>query len=194
MAITVAIIEAGLVHYQKIQYKNLTDVKGKNEDILNDDNASKRKEGKERSIMSKTASKLDALMRSINFILEALIGFAVFLLTVGFTLAYVIPLIPFVAFTIAFISWIVISLEILVIAPIWLSFLFRIEDSNRPSTELYMAGFNFVMQMLFRPALIVISITIGWALFNVIFMIINFSMATFIQVFKDTDSFNRFSL
>lgn len=129
---------------------------------------------------------LENIASFLNVLARLLLLFAGFLLTVGFTLAYVIPLIPFIAFTIAFLSWVVISLEILIIAPIWLSFLFRIEDSNKPSTELYMAGFNFVMQMLFRPSLIVIAIVVGWSLFSVVFMAINFTMAAFIGIFNQS--------
>ena len=125
----------------------------------------------------------------LYFILKIMLMLSVLMLSIGMTLAYIIPLIPFIAFTISFLSWIVISLEILIIAPIWLSFLFRIEDSNKPTNELYLAGFNFVMQMLFRPALIVASLTIGWSLFTLIFMVVNFSMAAFMSNFEDGGMF-----
>lgn len=151
--------------------------------IKNDENAKRSKVKAAKSGMFYIFEKGSLFLQ---YFMKIAIGMASFLLTVGFTLAYVIPLIPFIAFTIAFISWIVISLEILVIATIWLAFLFRIEDKNKASTELYMAGFNFIMQMLFRPSLIVISITIGWSLFSVIFMAINFTIGTFISEFSNS--------
>lgn len=135
---------------------------------------------------------LSNVLSVLSFLIGMFLTLAFFLLTIGLTLAYVIPLIPFVSFTIALISWAVISLEILIIAPIWLGFLFRLEDTNNTNSELYRAGFNFAMQILFRPALIMISLIIGWSLFNIIFVIINLSMATFITVFLDKGWFFDF--
>lgn len=155
----------------------------KNQDVKN----SKKHKLDKKSKNFKILEKISGLF---SILIQLLLSASFLLLTVGMTLAYVIPLIPFIAFTIAFISWIVISLEILIIAPIWLGFLFRLEDTQNQNSELYRAGFNFAMQMLFRPALIIISIIVGWSFFSILFFIINLSIAPFIGSYTSSSFFS----
>ena len=180
-SVSIAIMERAVVFGNaKLNSKSVATVDGLNTSTAKNKNVTN-------SSKYKFLNGLEKFLSLLSLLASLLLMVSTFILTVGMVMAYVIPLIPFIAFTIAFVSWIIISIEILIIAPIWLAFLFRIEDSNKPSTDLYMAGFNFVMQMLFRPALIVIALTLCWSLFSIIFLIINITIAPLFIMLNSVD-------
>lgn len=113
-------------------------------------------------------------------LLNALMGVLLLLLSVGVFLAYIIPLVPFMMFTFAFLSWITICLLSIFIAPMWIIFNLKMTEERNGNSEMYRSGYNIAMQILFRPSLLVIALVMGWGIFILAFMILNLTITPFI--------------
>jgi len=113
-------------------------------------------------------------------LLNALMGILLLLLSVGVFLAYIIPLVPFMMFTFAFLSWVTICLLTLFIAPMWTIFNLKMTEERNGNSEMYRSGYNIAMQILFRPSLLVIALVMGWGIFILAFMILNLTITPFI--------------
>jgi conjugal transfer/type IV secretion protein DotA/TraY len=113
-------------------------------------------------------------------LLNALMGVLLLLLSVGVFLAYIIPLVPFMMFTFAFLSWITICLLTIFIAPMWIIFNLKMTEERNGNSEMYRSGYNIAMQILFRPSLLVIALVMGWGIFILAFMVLNLTITPFI--------------
>jgi conjugal transfer/type IV secretion protein DotA/TraY len=110
-----------------------------------------------------------------SYITDFLVAFFWILFVVGFVAAYVLPLIPFFIFTIALIGWIIILFQVLIISNIWIVLFFQ-PRSQGENKEGIQAAYNALMQLLLRPALITVSLILGWWIFSVLIMIVNLSI------------------
>jgi hypothetical protein len=113
-------------------------------------------------------------------LLNALMGILLLLLSVGVFLAYIIPLVPFMMFTFAFLSWVTICLLTVFIAPMWIIFNLKMTEERNGNSEMYRSGYNIAMQILFRPSLLVIALVMGWGIFILAFLILNLTITPFI--------------
>lgn len=113
-------------------------------------------------------------------LLNAMMGVLLLLLSIGVFLAYIIPLVPFMMFTFAFLSWITICLLTIFIAPMWIIFNLKLTEERNGNSEMYRSGYNIAMQILFRPSLLVIALVMGWGIFILAFLILNVTITPFI--------------
>ena len=129
-------------------------------------------------------------------LLNALMGILLLLLSVGVFLAYIIPLVPFMMFTFAFLSWITICLLSIFIAPMWIIFNLKMTEERNGNSEMYRSGYNIAMQILFRPSLLVIALVMGWGIFILAFLILNLTITPFIYgvLLSEGGSFSLVSL
>lgn len=93
--------------------------------------------------------------------ISALSGIIVFFgmigLGVGFILAYVLPLLPFIYFSISVISWLMAIFQAFIGAPLWALAHVRI-DGNSFQGDAATAGYGAIFEILIRPVAIVITL------------------------------------
>lgn len=121
-------------------------------------------------------SAFSSLIDVTEMILSALFNIFLLLLFVGVFFAYIIPLVPFLMFTFTFLSWITICLLTFFIFPMWVVFNLKMTEKQNGNSEMYVSGYNIGLQILFRPALLVIALITAWALFKVAFLAINLTI------------------
>lgn len=112
----------------------------------------------------------------LDIILSTFFDIFLLLLLVGIYFAYIIPLIPFMMFTFAFLSWVTMCILALVIAPMWLVFNLKMVEQRDGNSDMFRSGYNIAMQILFRPALTIIALVLGWSLFSVTFLALNLTI------------------
>lgn len=111
----------------------------------------------------------------VTTILEVLYPLTVTLLFVGVLFAYIVPTLPYVAFTIVFINWIVLVVELCISMPIWLIFFVLTNKDGTAKTDVKML-WNFYGQLLLKPAFVVISLIVGWSISSISLYIINMTL------------------
>lgn len=116
-----------------------------------------------------------------RIMLESLSPLGVLMIFGGIALAYLIPLIPFIAYQTSILSWVVITILSLVIVPIWIAFSFKIVNKTDTNSDIYNAAYQFIMQILLRPVVFLLAFIIGWSLFSIVYMVINFTMASYLS-------------
>lgn len=121
------------------------------------------------------------------YILSLFINVFFVLLLLGVWFAYIIPLVPFMTFLFAFLAWVTLCLIALLVAPMWLAFNLQMSEKDKSMTDMMQSALNISLQILFRPALTVIALVIGWALFTVMFAIINITSMPFLASVLITD-------
>lgn len=161
------------VSYGKAKYKNFKISKDKGGSIEKGENFNK-------SFAKKIGGKVGGVLAGVvdvtEIILSALFNILLLLLLVGVFFAYIIPLVPFLMFTFTFLSWITICILTLFIMPMWVVFNLKMTESQNGNTEMYMSGYNIALQILFRPALLIIALITAWGLFKVAFLAINLTI------------------
>jgi len=86
-------------------------------------------------------------------------------LTAGFVLYFLLPVLPFIYFFFAVITWVMEIFEAIIAMPLWaLSFL-QIGGEGMPG-QAAMNGFYLLLSILIRPALIVIALVAGALIFG----------------------------
>ncbi|UWR57085.1 DotA/TraY family protein [Phaeobacter inhibens] len=86
-------------------------------------------------------------------------------ITAGIFLAYILPIIPFVYFAFAVIGWILEIFEAIVAMPLWAIAHLRIEAGGMPG-QAALGGYQLLLMILLRPALIVIGLIGGYVIFG----------------------------
>lgn len=159
--------------YAKEKYKNYK---------LNKDKGGSLEKGKAvndglgKKFLGSAGKGLSALVNVTEIVLSAIFNILLLILFVGVFFAYIIPLVPFLMFTFTFLSWVTICLLTLFIFPMWVVFNLKMTESQNGNSEMYMSGYNIGLQILFRPALLVIALITAWALFKVAFLAINLTI------------------
>lgn len=105
------------------------------------------------------------------------------LLVAGIFLSYILPTIPFIAFILVYIGWIILALELLIAAPIWL-LLLAVPDQNGSGRASGMEVWNFFGLLIMKPAFMVIALAFAWFLASVSVYIVN---ATIFSVFAPVE-------
>lgn len=181
IALSLTLSFAGFVK-EKFKNSNLNKNKG---------GAIKNGETLEKSLVSKlggaTFSGLSKMVNITEIVLSALFNIFLILLLVGVFFAYIIPLVPFLMFTFTFLSWITICLLTLFIIPMWVVFNLKMTEEKNGNSEMYLSGYNIGLQILFRPALLIISLVTAWALFKVVFLTINLTILPLLYTVLITD-------
>ena len=134
------------------------------------------------------------LIDFISLLMSFLVGFAGAILLLGVMLAYVIPLIPFIAFTFAFISWMVFCLQVLFLFPLWCVFSLRIASQQDANTDMYRATYNLIIQILFKPIILVGVYILMWSLLAVMVSVINYTVVTYMLSSLESTDFSLVEL
>lgn len=108
----------------------------------------------------------------------AMIGFVA-----GVFLAYVLPLLPFIYFTFAVMGWVLEIFEAIIAMPLWALAHLRIEEGGMPGPAA-LPGYQLLLMILIRPALIVIGLIGGYVIFGAV-------MYYFISLFGSAVSITR---
>ncbi len=118
-------------------------------------------------------------MASMNTIAEgfgelsgALLSFAVFGLTAGVILHYVIPMLPFIYFFFAVGRWVKTIFEALVGVPLWALAHLRLEGPGLPG-EAASSGYFLLLEIFIRPLVTVIALVGSFAAFNAMVLVMN---------------------
>lgn len=85
-----------------------------------------------------------------------MVGITLALVSLGFTLAYYLPSIPFVLWAMGVIGWVIIVIETLVAAPLWAA-AHAIPEGEGIAGQHGRQGYMLFMGVLFRPCLMVIG-------------------------------------
>lgn len=86
-------------------------------------------------------------------------------LLAGCMLAYVLPLIPFIYFTFAVLGWVLEIFEAIAAMPLWALAHLRIDGDGMPGSAA-IGGYQLLLMILIRPALIVIGLIGGSVIFG----------------------------
>lgn len=143
-------------------------------------NTSMTKSGANSIVGKILVSGLVGALNILDIILSAFFDIFLLLLLVGVYFAYIIPLIPFMMFTFAFLSWVTMCILALVIAPLWLVFNLKMVEQRDGNSDMFRSGYNIAMQILFRPALTIVALVLGWSLFSVTFLALNLTIVPLI--------------
>lgn len=120
------------------------------------------------------------VLNAVYLFLSLLINVFFMLLLLGVWFAYILPLIPFMTFLFAFLSWITLCLIALFVAPMWLAFNIQMTEKDKNMTDMMQSALNISLQILFRPALIIIAFVIGWSLFTIVFAVVSITSMPFL--------------
>lgn len=144
---------------------------------------------------SKKMSKRDVLFGAfshfvdfMSFVMSIIASFSGMLLLLGIMFSYVIPLIPFVAFTMAFIAWVVFSLQALFLFPLWCVFSLRMVSRGNANSEVYRGAYNIFMQITFKPIVTVAVYLLMWTLLSILVAVLNFTIVSFMVSSMDIKS------
>ncbi len=120
---------------------------------------------------------------SIGTLAKAFASFGFFLgllfITMGTTLAFMLPLIPFIKFFFNVLTWLIIVLEAVVAMPLWaLAHLSPYGDGY--AGNMAARGYQYLFSLLLRPVLLVLGLIAGFLFFFVAihFLNLTFSVAT----------------
>lgn len=94
-------------------------------------------------------------------------------LTVGITLFYVLPFLPFIYFFFAVATWVKSIFEAMVGAPLWALAHLRIDGEGLPG-EAASNGYFLLFEIMIRPLLIVVGLVAGMIIFSAQVRILNF--------------------
>lgn len=149
-------------------------------DVLTGDGAGDVKEGKIAG-MIKTIAKAGLkvfgavaiyAIKAIDIILGGLVVLCLPLFALGILYAYVVPITPFIMFLVAFIGWLLLVFEILIAVLIFLV-MWGVPDDNGNARGNGTVLFNFTMQILLFPSLLVVGLILGWFVSSVSIFIVN---------------------
>jgi hypothetical protein len=127
----------------------------------------------------KTKSKVSAvgIMQTMMDMLSSILSFlnkiVFIMLLAGLLMAYVIPLLPFVYYMMAFLSWFLLVIQLLFISPIWVAYLLKFNENK---DELKKFAFDYGMQVLFKPLFMVITLIFIWSLYSALIFFVNLTI------------------
>lgn len=97
----------------------------------------------------------------VDAALTALMPFILLLLALGVFLCYIVPLMPYMAFLILFLGWIVLIITMMFSMPIWALMMSLPGPTGESRANMGML-WSYLGQILVRPSLMVIGTVIGW--------------------------------
>ncbi len=117
------------------------------------------------AIVSSVASmfpKIGGIMQAAGNILTIIASIG---LGIGFMLAYLLPLMPFIYFFFALVEWIMGVVEAVINMPLWALSHLRIEGDGLPGPGAQQ-GYFILFGILLKPVLIVFGLVFGFMIFN----------------------------
>jgi len=93
------------------------------------------------------------------------------LITFGFTLGYILPLIPFTRFILGILNWMMQLFEALLAVPLLALSLLK-TDGEGFATQNFQSGMIMLLGLILRPVLMVFGLVMGLLAFNGIYQIV----------------------
>lgn len=110
---------------------------------------------------------------SMVSMLSVPVGVAILaLISAGIFLAYVLPMLPFLTWTVAVIAWLILVCEAIVAAPLWAFAHLRLEGDGVAGESAHV-GYRLALSVFLRPALMVVGFVLGMSLFLLIAAYVN---------------------
>jgi conjugal transfer/type IV secretion protein DotA/TraY len=132
--------------------------------------------GKIKQLGGKLLSKVGALaigaIKIINWTLNALAPLFFLLLMLGLFFGYIVPMMPYIAFLILFLGWIILIFQLFIAVPIWLVMLTIPGPTGESRGNLGLL-WQYCGQLILRPSLMVIGMIFGWFLSSISIYFIN---------------------
>ena len=97
------------------------------------------------------------------------------LLVVGLAMAYLLPFLPYILWFGGLISYGIVLIEAVAGAALWM--LAHLESEGEGLGQKTAHGFMFLLNVLFRPVLMVIGLVAGWMLVNLLGEVLKYSLA-----------------
>ena len=133
--------------------------------------------GKGKNLSKKTGSGFSKVMDQFAEILKLfsnlLLTIGVVLMFLGLVLAFMIPLVPFIFLLINFIEWIILSFNLMITAPIFVSNLFNISQTEKEVSKFIK---NSILSLVLRPMIIIISMIFLWSFYYIVIFFINLTI------------------
>lgn len=95
----------------------------------------------------------------------------------GVVFAYYVPFIPMIIWYGGILSWFIVVCEAVVAAPLWM--LAHMEAEGEGMGHKTTHGYMFLLNLLFRPALMVIGLVLGWACVNIFGFLLAYMLSIF---------------
>jgi conjugal transfer/type IV secretion protein DotA/TraY len=138
-----------------------------------------------------TASKVAQIMVTLiavpmGLLITALIGSGLFL-------AYVLPMMPFMIWTVSVLAWLILVVEAVVAAPLWAFSHLKMEGDGAISEGAY-SGYRIMLAVFLRPALMVIGLFVGMSIFYLAAQYVNATFSGAARMANGGTSFGPFGL
>lgn len=112
------------------------------------------------------------IIKAVDVVLSGLVVLCLPLFAMGVLFAYVVPITPFIMFLISFIGWLLLVFEILIAVLIFL-IMWGVPDDNGNARGNGSVLFNFAMQIMLLPSLLVVGLILGWFVSSVSIFVVN---------------------
>lgn len=97
------------------------------------------------------------------------------LLIIGLAMAYLLPFLPYILWFSGVISYFIVSIEAVVGAPLWM--LAHLETEGEGMGQKTAHGYMFLLNVIFRPVLMVFGLVAGWMLMNILGEFLKYSLS-----------------
>jgi len=97
------------------------------------------------------------------------------LLAIGLAMAYLLPFLPYILWYSGVISYFIVCIEAVVGAPLWM--LAHLETEGEGMGQRTAHGYMFLLNVIFRPVLMVIGLVAGWMLMNILGEFLKYSLS-----------------
>lgn len=124
-----------------------------------------------------------AIAKMVTFI------FAPMLVALGFTLSFIMPMMPFMIWLGCFMGWLILCVEALVAAPIWAVMHLSMSGDDMVGTGAQ--GYRLVLSLMLRPALMIFGFIAALTIMQVLGQFVNgVYYDVFLMAQKQTDGFS----
>lgn len=113
----------------------------------------------------------------LNFIGNLSLLILVPLFFAGLVFAYYVPFIPMIIWYGGVLSWFIIVCQAVVAAPLWM--LAHMEAEGEGMGEKTAHGYMFLLNLFFRPAIMVIGLVLGWVVVNIFGFLLAYMLSIF---------------
>lgn len=115
---------------------------------------------------------INGILQTVNVVLEMLMPFVYIMLFVGVLFAYIVPTLPYVAFLVMFISWILLVITSMLTLPVMMVLYGSTTDDGQSSIDVNQI-FKALAHIALKPALIVIGLIVGWSIASISVYVVN---------------------
>lgn len=120
-------------------------------------------------------SGVGAPTATITILLLTLASFSLPLMIAGLVFAFYVPFIPTILWYSAVLSYGIILIEAVAGAPLWM--LAHLETEGEGMGQRTAHGYMFLLNVIFRPVLMVIGLVAGWMLMNIMGQVLQFMIS-----------------